>query len=133
MAGIGATSPFTRALTKVGSPHLCGPPLSRRYDLHPGKPPEGKLSGDDGDEGGQGFGEALEILGKTPVPLEKHAQLSGQVLAHDSVNRPVIAHSREQLAGNGAQGRVSYVAHNLDVGHSAAAITCSQLRRQPNC
>ena len=27
----------------------------------------------------------------------------------------VIAHSREQLAGKGAQGRVSYVAHNLDV------------------
>ena len=29
----------------------------------------------------------------------------------------VIAHSREQLAGNGAQGRVSYVAHNLDVAN----------------
>jgi len=25
----------------------------------------------------------------------------------------VIAHSREQLAGNGAQGRISHVAHNL--------------------
>ena len=79
MAASGATSPFTRALTKVGSPHLCRPPSSRRYDLHPDKPPEGKLGGDDGDEGGQRFGKALEILGKTPVPLEKHAQLSVQV------------------------------------------------------
>jgi hypothetical protein len=30
MAAYGATSPFTGALTKVVSPHLCGPPLSRR-------------------------------------------------------------------------------------------------------
>ena len=29
----------------------------------------------------------------------------------------VIAHSRERLAGKGAQGRVSYVAHNLDVAN----------------
>src|SRR5215471_5574405 len=65
---------------RVAAP--CGPPSSRRNDLHPGKPPEGKLGGDNGDEGGQGFGEALEILGKTPVPLEEHAQLSAQVLAH---------------------------------------------------
>jgi hypothetical protein len=48
---------------------LCGPPLSRRYNLHPGKPPEGKLDGGDGDEGGQGFDEVLEVLGKTPVGL----------------------------------------------------------------
>src|SRR5262245_29356678 len=61
---------------------------------------------------------ATVIAHSREQPLEKHAQLSGQVLAHDPVNRPVIAHSREQLASNGAQGRVSYVAHNLNVGQS---------------
>ena len=35
------TSPFTRALTKLGSPHLRGPssPSSRRYNVDPGKLP----------------------------------------------------------------------------------------------
>lgn len=35
--------------------------------LCPGKPPESELDRSEGDEGGQGFGEVLEILGKSPV------------------------------------------------------------------
>jgi hypothetical protein len=107
--------PFARALTKVGSPHLCGPPITPALRSTPGKPSEGQLGGDNGDEGGQGFGEVLQILAKTPVRFEKHAQLSAQVLGMVQSIATVIAHSREQLAGKGAQGRVSYVAHNLEV------------------
>ena len=33
----------------------------------PGEPPEGQLDGGEGNEGGQGFGKVLEVLGKTPV------------------------------------------------------------------
>ena len=66
---IGATSPFTRAWMKVGSPHLCGPPSSRRYNLRPGKP-DGQRDRGEGNEAGQGFGKVLEVLGKTPVSSE---------------------------------------------------------------
>ena len=38
--------------------------------LRPGKPPERKLDGGEGHEGGQGFGKVLEILGVTPVSSE---------------------------------------------------------------
>jgi hypothetical protein len=34
---------------------------------HRRKPPEGQLHGGEGDEGGEGFREFLEILGETPV------------------------------------------------------------------
>src|SRR6516225_1171810 len=47
------------------------PALSdRRQGLRPGEPPEGKLDGSEGDEGGEGFSEVLEILGKPPVAAE---------------------------------------------------------------
>src|SRR6516164_6177577 len=55
---------------KAGSPHLCGPPSSRRYNLRPGKPPDGQLDRGEGNEAGQGFGKVLEVLGKTPVSSE---------------------------------------------------------------
>ena len=42
----------------------------RRQGLRPGEPPEGKLDGSEGDKGGEGFGEVLEILGETPVAPE---------------------------------------------------------------
>jgi hypothetical protein len=63
---IGATSPFTRALMKVGSPpfadlHHCGV-----HDLRPGKAPESKLDGSECNEGAQSFAEVLEVLGETP-------------------------------------------------------------------
>ena len=37
---------------------------------HSGQPSEGKLNRSEGHEGGQGFGEVLEILGKPPVAPE---------------------------------------------------------------
>jgi len=47
------------------------PALSdRRQGLRPGEPPEGKLDGSEGDKGGEGFSEVLEILGKPPVAAE---------------------------------------------------------------
>jgi hypothetical protein len=39
-------------------------------DQCPGKPPEGKLDGGEGNDGGQGFGEVLEVLGDTPASSE---------------------------------------------------------------
>jgi hypothetical protein len=39
-------------------------------DLHPRKPPEGKLDGGKGNEGAQGFSKVLEVLGETPVASE---------------------------------------------------------------
>src|SRR5262245_43115424 len=41
-----------------------------RNDSRPGKSPEGKLDGGGRDEGGQAFGEVLEVLGETPVSSE---------------------------------------------------------------
>ena len=38
--------------------------------LRPGKPPDGELDRSEGDGGGEGFGEVLEILGKPPVASE---------------------------------------------------------------
>jgi hypothetical protein len=40
------------------------------HDLRPGEPPEGQLDGGERNEGGQGFGKVLEVLGETPVPTE---------------------------------------------------------------
>jgi hypothetical protein len=37
------------------------------HGLRPGKPPEGWLDGGEGNEGGQGFGKVLEVIGETPV------------------------------------------------------------------
>jgi hypothetical protein len=39
-------------------------------DLRPDDAPEGKLDGGENDKGGQGFGEVLGVLGKTPVASE---------------------------------------------------------------
>jgi hypothetical protein len=39
-------------------------------NLCPGKPPEGQLDGGEGNEGGQGFGEVLEVLGEMPIAAE---------------------------------------------------------------
>jgi hypothetical protein len=44
-----------------------GSGLVLRRNLRPSKPPEGKLDGSEGNEGGQSFREVLEILGETPV------------------------------------------------------------------
>jgi len=41
--------------------------VSEPYDLRAGKPPEGNLDGGDGDPGGEGFREVLEILSETSV------------------------------------------------------------------
>ena len=40
------------------------------HDLRPGKPPEDWLDGGEGNEGDQGFGKVLEVLGETPVAYE---------------------------------------------------------------
>jgi hypothetical protein len=42
--------------------HHCGV-----HDLRPGKPPESKLDGGEGNEGAQSFGKVLEVLGETPA------------------------------------------------------------------
>jgi hypothetical protein len=41
------------------------------HGLRPGKPPEDWLDGGEGNEGGQGFGKVLEVLGETPVPADQ--------------------------------------------------------------
>jgi hypothetical protein len=50
-AGIDATSPFTSALMKVGSPPFCGPRSLRRARPRPGTLPESKLAGGAGRPG----------------------------------------------------------------------------------
>jgi hypothetical protein len=69
-AGIGATSSLPRVPVVLHPPfaglHQCKPSA----DLCPGKPPEGQLDGDKGNEGGRGFGKVLEVLSGTPVSSE---------------------------------------------------------------
>jgi hypothetical protein len=48
----------------------CKPAVWRVADLRPGKPPESKLNGGEGNEGAQGFGTILEVLDETPVASE---------------------------------------------------------------
>jgi hypothetical protein len=48
----------------------CEPAVCWVGDLRPGKPPEGKLDGGESNEGAQGFGKVLEVLGETPVASE---------------------------------------------------------------
>jgi hypothetical protein len=69
MTAFGASRPLALVSAKVSSPNRqrsLGPGRGSRaisstrfcrvHDLFPGKPPEGKLDGGEGDEGGQGFG-----------------------------------------------------------------------------
>jgi len=70
MVALGATSPFARALMMVGSPPLADLYHCGVHDLHPGKPPESKLDGGEGNEAAQSFGKVLEVLGETPVASE---------------------------------------------------------------
>jgi hypothetical protein len=82
MAEIGASASLLDARRRSAdrfessrSPPEAGPaPSSRpallRSGLRPCKPPEGDLDRSEGDEGGEGFGEVLEILGKPPVASE---------------------------------------------------------------
>jgi hypothetical protein len=75
---IGATSSLPVALAKVRSQSdlptfaiaRCRPAVCGVHDLYPDKPPEGELDGGEGNEGGQGFGKVLEVLGETPVSAE---------------------------------------------------------------
>src|SRR5215472_6031825 len=41
--------------------------------LCPGKPPESRLDGGEGNEGGQGFGKVFEVFGQTSVVTAKLA------------------------------------------------------------
>ena len=50
----------------------------------------GKLDGGDGDEGGKGFGEVLDVLGETPVPPQ-----SGE----GSLNHPAARQDDEAVHG----------------------------------
>ena len=78
MAAFGASCPFPWVLANVPSPNPQQPfaagngtaaPRLALIDLLPGKltysakPPQGKLDGGEGDEGGQGFREVLKVLG----------------------------------------------------------------------
>jgi hypothetical protein len=65
--GNGATPPLDPASGKDGCP--CFADL-HHHDLRPGEPPEGQLDAGEGNEGGQGFGKVLEVLGETPVSAE---------------------------------------------------------------
>jgi hypothetical protein len=47
-----------------------GAPRPALIDLPPVKPPEGKLDGGEGDEGGEGFREVLKVPSETPVASE---------------------------------------------------------------
>src|SRR6266446_4939337 len=78
-AGIGASCPFPWVLANVPSPNPqqpfaagngTGAPRPALVDLLPDRPPEGKLDGGEGHEGGQGFREVLKVLGETPVASE---------------------------------------------------------------
>jgi hypothetical protein len=78
MTAIGATSPLPCVPAIVPSQSglqtftvvRCKPPVRRVGDLRPGKPPESKLNGGEGNEGAQGFGKILEVFGKTTVASE---------------------------------------------------------------
>jgi hypothetical protein len=43
---------------------------NRWFGPRPDKPSEGKLDGNEGNEGGQGFGTVFEVLGEAPVSAE---------------------------------------------------------------
>jgi len=58
---------FSEPTTAVRRRHRKGAPRPALIDLLPGKPPEDKLDGGEGDEGGQGFREVLQVLAETPV------------------------------------------------------------------
>src|SRR6516164_6971433 len=64
--GDGRLTDPTAAARRKPRPALSDP----RRGLRPGEPPEGKLDGSEGDKGGEGFSEVLEILGKPPVAAE---------------------------------------------------------------
>ena len=59
--------------------------------LRPGKPPERKLDGGEGHEGGQGFGKVLEILGETPVSSEPESALDHPAARQNDEAPPVVA------------------------------------------
>src|ERR1700724_1612302 len=67
MAGSGA-SPSLPGARRRSLDHALQ--TSTITDLRPDEPPEGQLDGGEGNEGGQGFGKVLEILGKPPVSAE---------------------------------------------------------------
>ena len=62
-------------------------------DLGPGKPPESKLQGGEGNEGAQSFGKVLEILDETSVAVRTRrngARLLGQAISTDRSGSPAI-------------------------------------------
>jgi hypothetical protein len=58
------TDPTPAARPVAAGPTPSSRPALLRSGLHPGKPPERKLDRGEAYEGGQGFGEVLEILGE---------------------------------------------------------------------
>ena len=58
---------FTEPTTAVAAANGTGAPRQALIDYFPGKPPEGELDRGEGDEGGQSFGKALELLGGPPI------------------------------------------------------------------
>ena len=68
VAGRPGEGPFTILFADLryrASP--AGGLLSSRQ--RPGEPPEAQPDGGEGNQGGQGFGEVLEVLGETPVSV----------------------------------------------------------------
>ena len=64
-------------------------------DLGPGKPPESKLQGGEGNEGAQSFGKVLEILDETPIASEPGERALDFGLG--SKHRPVVSTSHRAL------------------------------------
>jgi hypothetical protein len=70
----------------------CKPAVWRVGDLRPGKPPESKLNGREGNEGAQGFGKILEVPGETPVASEPgEGALDHPAARQDDKALPVVA------------------------------------------
>src|SRR5271166_4662613 len=99
MAAVGASSPLPRVPEKVPSPYFADPhhrasQIGSLWSSRPtpGKPPAGKLDGGEGNEGGQGFGQVLEVLGETPVSSKPgEGALDHPAARHDDEALPVVA------------------------------------------
>src|ERR1700724_2108936 len=103
MAGSGA-SPSLPGARRRSLDHALQ--TSTITDLRPDEPPEGQLDGGERNEGGQGFGEILEVLGKTPVSAEPgEGALDHPAARQDDEALHIIAALDDLHAQDGQFGR----------------------------
>ena len=90
--GIGASASLPDTPAKVPSQSDCRPSYGvANRNLRPGEPPEGRLERGEVNEGGQGFGEVLEVLGETPIAAEPG---EGALTTQRAVGRHSLSYRR---------------------------------------